>query len=102
MSQLYKKTEYVTAMPAYRRNHPSDGDQPEVLEYAVQACDQNGEPLSTHLQFLSADTFKKEYAPVRRRPKPSKSKPPARVRTRPNNKEKLQTVRLNEVETNAQ
>jgi hypothetical protein len=95
MSQLYKKTEYVLAMPAHR-----DEGFVDELEYAIQPCDANGEPLSTHLHFLSHEIFKKEYAPVRRRPRPSKSnnKPP-RVRTRPPKpNEKLQTVKLSEVE----
>lgn len=94
MSQLYKKTEYVTAMPVHRNEGFVD-----VIEYAIQSCDASGNPLSTHLQFIGSDSFIKEYTPVRRRPKPSKSNnKPARVRTRPTNKEKLHTVNLKEIE----
>lgn len=92
MSQLYKKTEYVLAMPANR----ADGD---TNEFAVQPCDQTGKPLSGHLHFLSKDTFDKEFTPVRRRPKPSKPTA-ARVRTRPSKpqtQEPLNSVNLKEV-----
>ena len=103
MSQLYKKTEYVLAMPAHRQNHPSDdADAPMASEYAIQPCDASGKPLSTHLSFLSDETFAKEYTPVRRRPKPQAKKPPVRIRDRSNNKtkptEKLETVKLSEIE----
>lgn len=101
MSQLYKKTEYVLAMPAHRQNHPSDdADAPMASEYAIQPCDASGKPLSTHLSFLSDETFAREYTPVRRRPKPQAKKAPVRIRDRSNNKTKIEKPKddLNQIE----
>lgn len=89
---LYKKTEYVLAMPAYR-----DAPDDEGLEYAIQPCDANGKPESFPLNFLSKEDFEKEYAPVRRRNRPTKTKTPARVRNN-KTKDKINAVNLNEIE----
>lgn len=96
--QLYRKIEYVLAMPAHQPGaHTNDPPGGEPV-YAIQACDQNGKPLSSHLQFLSKVGFESEYTPVRRRPKPVKAKAPARPKQqpKPNNKPQEQLINVTE------
>jgi hypothetical protein len=63
-------------MPAHRPDPAGD------VEFALQECDATGKPLTTHMFFMLAEDFAKEYAPVRRRPKPSNPKVRVRNRTK--------------------
>ena len=81
--QLYRrKPEYALAIPTHREGEGFNGSE---VEYAVQPCDEHGQPLSTHLSFIPEEIFLATYTVARGRPK---AKPPGKPRNGPTKQRK--------------